>query len=206
MIEERGDGLALCQVLGIIQDRANVAAAQGGGEVVQLPGKTVGVVRQRAFEPPVGVQRGRVQSLDPVARDRGRVLERRTRHLGGVDDALGEHVAVLAGQRVVPEAGLEALDLLDDDLAGLAGVAGAPVFNLGGNEEISMNDLAQLILDITGSSSKIKYMTYEEAYEEGFEDMQRRVPDITRAGNLIGFQPTVELDDIIRSVVEAHRS
>jgi UDP-glucose 4-epimerase len=80
------------------------------------------------------------------------------------------------------------------------------VFNLGGNEEISMNQLAQRIIDITGSPSKIKHMTYEEAYEEGFEDMQRRVPDTTRANNLVGFEPTIGLDDIITSVVEAHRS
>jgi UDP-glucose 4-epimerase len=80
------------------------------------------------------------------------------------------------------------------------------VFNLGGNEEISMNDLAQRIVDITGSSSKIKHMSYEEAYEEGFEDMQRRVPDTTRANGVIGFEPTVGLNEIIESVVDAHRS
>jgi UDP-glucose 4-epimerase len=80
------------------------------------------------------------------------------------------------------------------------------VFNLGGEEEISMTDLAQRILDISGSDSKVRYMTYEEAYEEGFEDMQRRVPDTTRARNLVGFSQTIGLDEIIRSVIEAHRS
>ncbi len=80
------------------------------------------------------------------------------------------------------------------------------VFNVGGTQEISMTELAQKVIDITGSDSKIRYLTYEEAYEEGFEDMQRRVPDITRARNLVGFDPTVDLDEIIRRVVEAHRS
>jgi UDP-glucose 4-epimerase len=80
------------------------------------------------------------------------------------------------------------------------------VFNIGGTEEISMSDLAHKITDIAGSSSKIKYLSYEEAYEEGFEDMQRRVPDITRVNNLIGFEPSVGLDEIIRLVVEEQRT
>ena len=86
------------------------------------------------------------------------------------------------------------------------GEAFGKVFNLGGTEEISMSELAERVIDMSGSSSKIRYMTYEEAYEEGFEDMQRRVPDTTRARELIGFEPTVDLDGIIRSVVDAHRS
>lgn len=80
------------------------------------------------------------------------------------------------------------------------------VFNIGGQEEISIGDLAQRIIDIAGSRSKLKYLTYEEAYEEGFEDMQRRVPDVNRARNLIGFEPTVPLDQIIRLVIEDQRS
>lgn len=80
------------------------------------------------------------------------------------------------------------------------------VFNLGGTEEISIADLAQKIADVAGSSSKVRYVTYEEAYEEGFEDMQRRVPDITRVRNLIGFEPTIDLDRIVELVVEEQRS
>lgn len=79
------------------------------------------------------------------------------------------------------------------------------VFNIGGSEEISMEQLAQRIIDLSESQSKLKYLTYEEAYEEGFEDMQRRVPDTTRAKNLIGFEPTVPLDDIIRLVIDDQR-
>ena len=80
------------------------------------------------------------------------------------------------------------------------------VFNLGATEEISIKELAEKIIDLSGSDSKIKYMTYEEAYEEGFEDMQRRVPDISRANNLVGFEPTVSLDEIIRRVIEEQRA
>jgi UDP-glucose 4-epimerase len=80
------------------------------------------------------------------------------------------------------------------------------VFNLGGTQEISMTDLALKVGEIAGSSSKIRYVSYEEAYEEGFEDMQRRVPDIRRANNLVGFKPSFSLDRIIELVVEEQRS
>jgi UDP-glucose 4-epimerase len=56
-----------------------------------------------------------------------------------------------------------------------------------------------------GSSSKIRYVSYDEAYEEGFEDMQRRVPDTTRARELVGFSPTVSLDEILGMVVADQR-
>ena len=79
------------------------------------------------------------------------------------------------------------------------------VFNLGGNEEVSIRDLAERIIAAAGSTSKVEYIPYDVAYEEGFEDMQRRVPDTTRAFNLIGFQPTVGLDDIIAQVIEEQR-
>ena len=77
------------------------------------------------------------------------------------------------------------------------------VFNLGGIEEVSIQGLAETVIAITGSSSRIEFVSYDEAYEEGFEDMQRRVPDTTRARELVGFAPTASLDDIVRMVVEA---
>jgi UDP-glucose 4-epimerase len=80
------------------------------------------------------------------------------------------------------------------------------VFNIGGDEEVSIEELAQRVLAVTGSSSKVRYVPYDEAYEEGFEDMPRRVPDTTRAHQLIGFRPQVGLDDIIRAVVEEQRT
>jgi UDP-glucose 4-epimerase len=78
------------------------------------------------------------------------------------------------------------------------------VFNLGGTEQVSMTQLAQRVVAVTGSSSTITYVPYESAYGPGFEDMQRRVPDCTRARQLIGFQPSRSLADII-SAVAAHQ-
>ncbi|MFM8649466.1 MAG: NAD-dependent epimerase/dehydratase family protein [Actinomycetota bacterium] len=79
------------------------------------------------------------------------------------------------------------------------------VFNLGGSEEISMLDLANKIVSRAGSSSRIELIPYDVAYEEGFEDMQRRVPDTARAEGLIGFRPTVSLDEIIEQVIAEQR-
>jgi UDP-glucose 4-epimerase len=79
------------------------------------------------------------------------------------------------------------------------------VFNLGSQEEISIRQLAEKIISLTGSSSRIVYVPYDEAYEEGFEDMQRRIPDITKAGNLIGFKPSVNLDEILKMVIAEFR-
>lgn len=76
------------------------------------------------------------------------------------------------------------------------------VFNLGGSDEISMKALATRVIEISGSSSTVQFVPYEVAYEEGFEDMQRRVPDTTRARVLVGFAPTVGLDEVISMVIE----
>lgn len=79
------------------------------------------------------------------------------------------------------------------------------VFNLGGQEEVSIRELAQKVIEMTGSSSKIVYIPYDQAYEEGFEDMQRRVPDTTKANRMIGFKTTVRLEGILRMVIEEFR-
>jgi UDP-glucose 4-epimerase len=73
-------------------------------------------------------------------------------------------------------------------------------FNLGGAEEVSILSLAERIITATGSSSKVELIPYEEAYAPGFEDMRRRVPDNTRANQLVGFVPSTPLDEIIRRV------
>ena len=78
------------------------------------------------------------------------------------------------------------------------------VFNLGGTGEVSIRELAERIITITGSSSSLEFISYDMAYEEGFEDMQRRVPSIARAQELVGFAPSVGLDEIIRSVIDDH--
>ena len=75
------------------------------------------------------------------------------------------------------------------------------VFNVGGIEEITIYDLAQKIIALTGSSSKIELIAYEEVFEKDFEDMQRRVPGIEKIKNLIGFEPITDLDTIILKVI-----
>ena len=79
------------------------------------------------------------------------------------------------------------------------------VVNLGNSEECSINDLAKRAIQLTGSSSQIKYISYDEAYGAGFEDMQRRVPSLEKAKRLIGYQPTRTLDDIINDVTAEYR-
>lgn len=74
------------------------------------------------------------------------------------------------------------------------------VVNIGNSEEISIHDLAQRIIQITDSKSKIVYIAYEDAYQDGFEDMERRVPNIDRIKKLTGWAPTRNLDTIIRDV------
>lgn len=75
------------------------------------------------------------------------------------------------------------------------------VFNLGNQEEITINKLAEKIIALTQSSSKIVQIPYDQAYEEGFEDMERRVPDISKVSRFIGFKPTVDLEGILQLVI-----
>jgi UDP-glucose 4-epimerase len=80
------------------------------------------------------------------------------------------------------------------------------VFNLGNTEEVTMNTLAWKVIEATQSTSTIRYLSYDEAYGAGFEDMQRRVPDVSKARDWFGYAPTQSLDDIIKSVVADHSS
>jgi UDP-glucose 4-epimerase len=94
-----------------------------------------------------------------------------------------------------------------DVIQGLIGLMEHPeavgdVFNVGNNEETSIAEVAIRVKEMTGSSSEIKYISYEEAYGEGFEDMERRVPNLAKIGNLIGYKPKSKLDDILASVIE----
>ncbi len=75
------------------------------------------------------------------------------------------------------------------------------VFNIGCDQEISINDLAQLVKELTGSASPIQHIPYDEAYEEGFEDMMRRVPDISRIRECIGYEPTLNVEQILERVI-----
>jgi UDP-glucose 4-epimerase len=79
------------------------------------------------------------------------------------------------------------------------------VFNIGNGTEITIGDLADKVKQLTGSSSAIVRVPYDQAYEAGFEDMPRRVPDISKVRSLVGYQPTVELDEILTRVIEYFR-
>jgi UDP-glucose 4-epimerase len=76
------------------------------------------------------------------------------------------------------------------------------IFNIGGKEEVSIERLAHLVKEVLQSSSAIVHIPYERAYEEGFEDMRKRVPDIGKIQNLIGFEPKFTLKDVILDVAE----
>ncbi len=74
------------------------------------------------------------------------------------------------------------------------------IFNLGSDEELRIRDLATRILELTGSPSQVQLIPYEHAYGPGYEDTERRVPDISKAQRMLGFQPKWALDDVIRAV------
>ena len=76
------------------------------------------------------------------------------------------------------------------------------VFNIGNTDEVSIRELADRVKALSGSHSAIQYVPYDEAYEAGFEDMPRRVPDISKIQALVGYQPKLELNEIIQSVIE----
>jgi len=78
------------------------------------------------------------------------------------------------------------------------------VYNIGSNEEISIFKLAEKVKELTNSDSEIVFVPYDEAYEEGFEDMPRRVPDITKINELVGFRPEMTLEGILQSVISFH--
>ncbi len=78
------------------------------------------------------------------------------------------------------------------------------VFNVGSNQEITIHDLAKRVKELTKSESEIVFVPYDEAYEEGFEDMPRRVPDTSKVNKLVGFKPEMKLDGILKSVIDYH--
>ena len=102
-----------------------------------------------------------------------------TRCFGYVGDVVGALVALMEAEEAVGE-----------------------VFNIGSSEEVSIRELAERVKGLTGSKSEVVTVPYDEAYEEGFEDMPRRVPDTSKVAKLVGFKPTVTLDEILKSVIE----
>ena len=99
---------------------------------------------------------------------------------------------------------------VEDTVRALIGLIDHPdavgdVFNVGSAEEISINDLAALVIEMTGSSSRVVHIPYDEAYEEGFEDMLRRVPDTTKIRELTGWRTTRTLEYALADVIEHER-
>lgn len=80
------------------------------------------------------------------------------------------------------------------------------VFNIGNPEEITIAELAARVIRLSGSKSSVAMIPYEQVYGTGFQDMQRRVPDIQKIKRVIGWQPTIPLDDILRRVIAYHRN
>jgi UDP-glucose 4-epimerase len=80
------------------------------------------------------------------------------------------------------------------------------VFNIGNDDEISIEELAKKIKKMTNSKSTINYVAYKEAYGEGFEDMQRRVPDLSKIKRFIGYTPKVKLDKLLQEIIAAFKA
>ncbi len=80
------------------------------------------------------------------------------------------------------------------------------VFNIGNKHEVTILQLAEIVKSLTGSASRIEFVPYDKAYEEGFEDMPRRVPDLTKVTQLVGYEPKVQLNEIITRVIEYFRA
>ena len=123
-----------------------------------------------------------------------------------VRQALGEQPITVFGDGRQSRSFTYVGDVVD----ALIGLATEPkavgeVFNIGNTNEVTIRELAERVRALTGSTSVIQYVPYDQAYETGFEDMPRRVPDISKITALLGYQPRLELDDIIRSVIEYTR-
>lgn len=98
-----------------------------------------------------------------------------------------------------------------DAVDGLAALIEHPdaygkVFNIGRPEEVTIRQLAERVILLSGSASPIRHVSYHEAYGDGYEDMRRRVPDISRAREMVGFKPKLGLDEIIESVLADRRA
>jgi len=80
------------------------------------------------------------------------------------------------------------------------------VFNIGNKQEVTILRLAEMVKELTGSASEIIFIPYDKAYEAGFEDMPRRVPDLSKVHALVGYEPKVQLHEIINTVIQYFRT
>jgi UDP-glucose 4-epimerase len=100
---------------------------------------------------------------------------------------------------------------VDDIVEGMLALSEHPaaegeIFNLGSTEAVTIEELAQKIVLMTKSASPINYVPYDQAYEKGFEDLRRRVPDISKAKRFVGYEPKTSLDELLRRVIEYFKS
>jgi len=124
-----------------------------------------------------------------------------------VRQALGEQPITVFGDGRQSRSFTYVGDVVD----ALIGLATEPkavgeVFNIGNTNEVTIRELAERVRTLTGSTSVIQYVPYDQAYEAGFEDMPRRVPDISKIRALVGYEPTVHLDEILTRVIASLRT
>lgn len=84
--------------------------------------------------------------------------------------------------------------------------AAGEVFNIGSTQEITIRELAEKVIQLTNSSSPIRHIPYEEAYGAGFEDMKRRIPDITKVKQCVGWEPKVSIDELLLKVMDYYQN
>jgi UDP-glucose 4-epimerase len=80
--------------------------------------------------------------------------------------------------------------------------AAGEVVNVGSSQEVAIGELAERVKHLAGSGSPIGLVPYDQAYQPGFEDLRRRVPDISKAGRLVGYRPQIPLDETLRRVID----
>jgi UDP-glucose 4-epimerase len=80
------------------------------------------------------------------------------------------------------------------------------VYNIGNDNEVTIGELAALVRELCGSKSEIQLIPYEKAYEQGFEDMRRRVPSLEKINAAIGWKPTIPLKQILTDIIDYHRN
>ena len=160
----------------------------------------LGLAYQREYGLPVVVMR-LFNTVGPRQTGRyGMVLPRFVRQ------ALQEEDLTVYGDGTQSRCFCDVRDIIEA-VVGLSQHPAAPglVFNIGSQEEITILDLAHRVIQAAGSSSKVVFIPYDKAYAPGFEDMQRRVPDLSRIQSLLGWQPSHTLDQILESVIDYER-
>ncbi len=119
-----------------------------------------------------------------------------------VKNALLDHPLTIFGDGLQSRCFADVQDVSDGLIKLMAEKkAEGEIFNIGNTEEIKIKDLAELIKKMTGSKSKIEFIDYADAYEEGFEDMMRRVPDIGKISELVGYKPKYSLNKILERII-----